>query len=107
MLRLHGLLHKYWVAVFAATQLLRTRRERNRSIDLNHTLREAIITMGGDPTKATIEVDGELVKYEEMTPEENRLYCLRKLGPLAVELADHFDNKLWVLHKTTTDDSFL
>lgn len=98
---------KYWVAVFAATQLLRTPREQSRSIELNHALRDAIIKVGGDPTKATIEVDGDLVKYEEMTSEENRLYCLQKLGPLAGELAKHFDNKVWVLHKTNTDDPFL
>jgi len=98
---------KSWVALFAVTQLLRTRREQSRSLALNHALRDAAIAVGGDPAKTTIEVDGDLVKYEVLTPEENRLFCLRKLGPLAETLAKHFDNKLWVLHKTSIDDPFL
>jgi len=94
---------KAWVALFAATQLLRTRREQSRNIALNHALREGIITVGGDPAKATV----DSVKFVELTPETNRLDCLRKLGPMAAYLTEHFDNKLWVLHKTSIDDPFL
>ena len=94
---------KHWVAIFAAVQLLRTRRRQNHNLAQNQALRDAIIKVGGDPAKATI--NGE--KFASLTPEENRLYCLTTLGELAAQLSEHFDNKLWVLHKTRIDVPFL
>ena len=94
---------KHWVAVFAAVQLLRTRRRQNNNLAQNQALRIAIIKVGGNPAKATI--DGE--KFASLTPEENRLYCMTTLGELAGQLSEQFENKLWVLQKTNIDVPFL